>query len=207
MRRFVWVVALLGVVVSESTASASITVYTTSAAFTAAVGGPLNTENFNAGPTGSAPITVGAIGISNTGSSLLGVFPNLFSGSGNSVQWTFSGQGPMTFTFSSPITAFSADFFDVGTVGATTLSVALNNGDNAALFTGFTGGFGNQQFRGFISTTPFTTITFSNTQPGDFVELDNVQFANNIPEPATLAVFGLMAGGAFGVRRRLKASA
>ena len=42
----------------------------------------------------------------------------------------------------------------------------------------------------------------------DFVELDNVRFGTAIvPEPATMAVFGLMAVGAFGVRRRLKAAA
>jgi hypothetical protein len=206
MRRLVWVLALLGAAVSGSTASASITVYTTSASFNAAAG-PLPAQNFNAGPVGPAPITVGGITISNTGSSIVSVSPAFYA-SGNSVQWTFSGTGAMTFTFSSPITAFGADFFDVGTVGATTLSVALNNGDNAALFTSFTGSGGNQQFRGFISTSPFTSITFTNTSGGDFVEIDNVLFGNAIPEPATMAVFGLMAaGGVFGVRRRLKASA
>ncbi len=206
MHRLMWILALLVVAVAGSSASASVAVYTTSAAFNAAGAGSLPAQNFDGGPTGSTPIVVGGITITSISQSTL--VGSALYGSGNSLQWSTNAAGSTTLTFLTPITAFAADFFDVGTVGATTLTAALNNGDNAVLFSGFTGASGNLQFRGFISTTPFTSITFTNTASGDFVELDNVRFGTAIvPEPATMAVFGLMAVGAFGVRRRLKAAA
>ena len=206
MRRSIWVLALLAIAVAGSSAPAAVTVYSTSASFNAAGGASLPTQNFDGGPTGTTPIVVS--GITSTSVSQTTQVSTALFGSGNSLQWSTNPAGSTTLTFLTPITAFAADFFDVGTVGATTLTAALNNGDNAVLFSGFTGGGGNQQFRGFISTTPFTSITFTNTAGGDFVEIDNVRFgAATVPEPATMAVFGLMAVGAFGVRRRMKSVA
>jgi hypothetical protein len=41
----------------------------------------------------------------------------------------------------------------------------------------------------------------------DFLRLDVVTEANATPEPATLGVFGVLAAGAFGLRRRVRATA
>lgn len=202
--------ALLVALTATTAANAAITVYTTAGSFnTATSGGSITTQNFDAVPTGGPPINAG--GFTITGGYSVNNSSALF-GSGRSIQWSTSNPNSVVFTFGSPITAFAADFFDLGTVGATTLNVLLNNGaGNADLVNGFTGGSGNNQFRGFVSTIPFTTITFTNTANGDFVEIDNARFgqANPVPEPISLVVFGgLIVGGAgIALRRRMTAKA
>jgi hypothetical protein len=75
-------------------------------------------------------------------------------------------------------------------------------GDNSAIFLGVRS-----------TTTPIARIAFSldsaSSNLADFA-INRLDFDSNltvIPEPATLAVFGLMAAGVFGVRRRMKATA
>jgi hypothetical protein len=68
------------------------------------------------------------------------------------------------------------------------------------------------QFSQLVTITDSTsTLTFQGLTPDGSVGnlIDNVSLVqvSAIPEPATLAVFGLMAVGAFGARRRLKAAA
>ena len=56
------------------------------------------------------------------------------------------------------------------------------------------------------STTPFTSITMTNTANGDFIEYDNVRYANVVPLPAA-AWFGLVLMGGIGAKRVSKRSA
>jgi hypothetical protein len=196
--------ALVTLGLAETT-PASITLYTTSGAFNTAVGsGPITVQDFNSVPVTSEPIPAGGFTITGGYSVYNG---DATYGTGLSINWYTANPGSVVFTFSSPITAFGADFFDVGTNGATTLTAALNNGAGSVnLFNNFIGATGNQQFRGLISMIPFTTITFTNTQEGDIIELDNARFgtagAPTTPEPASMAVFGLAAVGGLALRRR-----
>lgn len=202
-------VALLAVGVTLAVAApshASVIFYTNSAAFTAAAGPGLTTENFDSTPSSLVPVTTVATGLKVTSPDPNAqVSPAAFA-SGQSEKSTLQN-GAVTFTFPTPVTAFGIDVFDLGTVGATTLTMTLSDSSSQALFSGFTSFTGNQQFAGFISTTPITSVTFSNSQSGDFVEFDNARFGGAVPEPATLGVFGVLAAGAFGLRRRKAAKA
>jgi hypothetical protein len=63
---------------------------------------------------------------------------------------------------------------------------------------------GSGGFFGATSTDPIGRVTILGPSLGfgAFEVIDNVAFGEAVPEPATLAVFGLLAAGAFGVRRR-----
>jgi len=120
-----------------------------------------------------------------------------FNGSGVSAVGT-QIQADFFGTFVARIEAFDVNNNSLGffTVNGNSTS----DGDNSAIFIGVRS-----------TDTPIARIAFSldsATQDiGDFA-INRVDFDNRvteIPEPATLAVFGLMAAGAFGVRRRLKA--
>jgi hypothetical protein len=207
MKRF-FALAVVACALAAAPAQASVTFYTNAAAFNAAAGPGLTLENFDTSTISDFPAT------SSAGLGINSPFSNVpFTGIQNSVYASgrsamgYPANGAITFTFPTPVTAFGIDLFDLGTVGATTLTLTLSDGSSQALFTGFTGGIGNQLFAGFISTTPITSATFSSTATGDFLEFDNARFGNTIPEPATMAVFGLMAVGAYGVRRRFKTTA
>ena len=107
----------------------------------------------------------------------------------------------LTFTFNTAITSFGADFRN------------LNNGDgsNGRTFAIVGGTTINPlppepAFLGFISSTPFTTVTFELDRLGsDGFGIDNVTFnASAVPEPASWAT--MVAGMALvgmAMRRRL----
>ena len=60
----------------------------------------------------------------------------------------------------------------------------------------------------FTATGTSTTLTFTSTTPNNFFgpALDNVR-VSAVPEPATMAVFGLLAAGGLGYVRRRKPAA
>lgn len=113
----------------------------------------------------------------------------------------FPNSTSVTFTFNRAITAVGFDtrrmqnlptLMQIGVAGETIIPGVL------------------PFFLGFVSDTPFTTLTFSGqagAQFGDSFSIDNFSFsANAVPEPASWAMliagFGLV--GASGRRRRLR---
>jgi hypothetical protein len=114
-----------------------------------------------------------------------------------------------TFTFLNPITAFG---IDINTFASTdgSYDVLLNTGDQAfSIFETFPG-TGTGQFIGFVSDTPFTTVSLS-ANTGFAYTLDTLLYGSRaavegVPEPATWAMmvlgFGLVGGAMRQARRR-----
>jgi hypothetical protein len=183
-------------------ANAVAVVYTTSASFNAAV--PVTTlEDFNAGAPASAPFVNGIITTSDpNGGDLVARGAPLFAVSQSVTLSTSTSPPTIQFAFSSPITAVGFDIWDLGTVGATNLTFTLSNGDVGSLATAFTGGTGNQIFRGVSSSSAFNSITLTNSSFGDFIEFDNARYASAqvVPLPAA-AWFGFALIGGIGAKR------
>lgn len=111
---------------------------------------------------------------------------------------------PFLISFNQPLTGAA---FRMQTNPGTSLFEALLNNVVVESFMAPTTFPSNNDFFGFQAIV-FDQIRVTPGGSGNRAVIDNIQLGSAIPEPATLAVFGLMAvGGAFGVRRRLKASA
>jgi len=116
----------------------------------------------------------------------------------------FLGADSAIFTFLNPITAFG---IDINTFATTTGSydVVLDTGDDAlSIFETFPG-TGTGQFIGFVSNTPFTTVTLS-ANTGFAYTLDTLLYGTReavagVPEPATWAML-LLGFGALGFALR-----
>ena len=131
------------------------------------------------------------------------------------VNSTYAGDAPdvVTITLPDARTAFGLDFTTL--FSSTTATFTLSNGysttfDNTATI-GLTDGSKNFDFIGFISTTPFTTITMSvPSQQSWMITSFDYANANAAPEPATWALlavgFAALVGYA-GLRRRRRAAA
>ena len=134
----------------------------------------LSLESFESA-TGAAPISVGDITITNSGTSSVAQSFFFPTDGAKTIAWVYSGKGSITFAFDDPINAFGIDIMDLGDAGATTLTLTTSTGDTYDLFTGFTGANGNIQYGGVIdNATAFVSATFSNTSTGDFVAFDRL---------------------------------
>lgn len=94
-----------------------------------------------------------------------------------------SGNNTVVITLPVPTTAFAMDFGGLGFRGASTATITLSNGFSLPLSSLPT--VGHTEFRGFVSTTPFNTITFS-TVNDDFVVLDVLVASADIVLPAAV---------------------
>jgi hypothetical protein len=132
------------------------------------------------------------------------------------VNSSYTGEVPDVVTITLP-DARTAAFIDFTTLfSSTTATFTLSNGystsfaDTAAI--GITDGIKNYDFIGFISTTPFTTITMSVPYGESWVITSfgyDYANANAGPEPRTWALLtvGFTALGYAGLRRRRNAGA
>jgi hypothetical protein len=122
-----------------------------------------------------------------------------------------------TLTFNTPQAAFGFYGTDVGDQGGQ-LSISLDGGSTFITVPHTVGSNGSTNgytlFFGVIDTgNPFSSVIFKDTDSGDVFGFDDFtigtqQQVSLVPEPASLAVFGLVAlvGAAYSIRRR-KASA
>jgi hypothetical protein len=122
---------------------------------------------------------------------------------GENVNGFFLASDTMTFTFSSPITAFgiSINTFDASTGGYT---ASDNLGNVIGSFFDPFPGFGTGEFVGYTSTTAFSSVTIS--APGGFAyTLDDLAYGggtSTTPEPSSLLLLGSGAVGLAGMIRR-----
>ena len=193
-------------------AHAAVT-YTTDAAFLAAAGPGVAFESFEvlgvstATSRGYADVTFSCAG----GPWCPGFFGNSSMTADNGSQSLyFASPSTVTFTFNSGITAFGIAIGGAGDVGALTLAASLNNGDSANALTAYSSGSGffsgNRQYFGIMSSTAFTSITFTPTNSGDGIFFDSLSY-KAVPEPSSMLLLGLGALGAFAARRKKAARA
>ncbi|WP_179954272.1 PEP-CTERM sorting domain-containing protein [Denitrobaculum tricleocarpae] len=176
--------------------------------FNSAIGAaPVTTETFGNRITGGVEITfdsgvasTAAGGLSGVVGSDNAVFNGLFRGAldgdGSSAPLT------LTWTFPVPVIGFIADFGSNSLIDVT----IPGSGEIFDIFTVI--GAANGSFGLIDSQTPFTQIQFS-IQNSSFIEIfsvDNLRFAAapsvvTVPEPGTLALFGLGLAG-FALARR-----
>ena len=179
--------------------------------FNSAIGAvPVTTETFSNDITGAVEITfdsgvvstaaggfLGAVSADNRVSN--GLFRGGLSGGGNTAPLT------LTWTFPVPVIGFIADFGSTTILGVT----ILGSGEVFDLFTEI--GASSGAFGLIDSQTPFGQIQFSiqNVASVDLFDIDNLRFAAAppvaaVPEPGTLALFGLgLAGFALARRRKV----
>ena len=187
--------ALIALVIALPT-QAAIIINVDRAAFQAAVaGGEFSEQDFDSIPAGTIlGVTPDVTYSASAGSPIV---TNRFltstppNGLGETDLEFFPPGDTATFTFNSPITAFA---IDVNTFAATNgaYRATLSTGDIVtSLFSVFPG-FATGQFIGFISDTPFTSVTISDAT-GFSYTLDTLVYgqASAVPEPATLALLGL----------------
>ncbi len=95
----------------------------------------------------------------------------------------------ITFLFSSAINKFGLTITDYGDFTATPLAFSTNAGASGSAAAGSKPD-GNEQFFGIIDTTPFTSITFTGSDP---FAIDGVRFgsgAGTVPEPTSALLLG-----------------
>ena len=198
-------------------ARATVMTFTNSAAFSAAATGiPLTVENYSTGIAGQTIASGGTFhGLSYTftagpvGTLLGGIITNQFNsfsglslgGNQSGGQQFFFGGDSFTVTFPTPINAIGA-FFNVNlNSGNFVLATAAGSATTGSA-TYDTSTF---VFDGLISTTPFTTATFSSTSTtlGSF-NIPEIEFGAAVPEPSSLALLcaALAAGSTIRRRRR-----
>lgn len=122
----------------------------------------------------------------------------------------FASPDTITFVFSQPINTFSIDVLGLGTQGSTTFSILDSNGNQRDLFVNFVdptpAPVSTPLFVGLVDIDhPFTSVSFTGTANGDGIDFDRLQYgmSKKVPEPGTIALFGLgLAGLAFTRRRK-----
>jgi hypothetical protein len=105
----------------------------------------------------------------------------------------------LTIKLAAAVTAFGLDFT---TPNGSNVAFGLSNGFSTSVPT--VTPFGPTQFEGFVSTTPFDTITFSVPSPDGYFVVDVTTAVAAVPEPSTWAMLllGFAGIGFMGYRRR-----
>ena len=210
VKRFLPAVMVVLVMCALSTFSTatSVTIYTSRAAWTAATSG-VTTADFN----GIAPV---------------GSFVGYGSGPAVIDGLTFASNDsmfvidPAYYGFPYPDGFFNADYFvpnivtitlpgsytavgfDFGSLftGGATFDVTLGAIGPLTVGTSGSTASGVLGFAGFVSSTPFNTVTLSMPDAPAYNSVDNLSYGAAVPEPGSLALLGTGLLGVVGVLRR-----
>lgn len=175
-----------------SATHAATSVYTDRAAFDLATGGTLAFDDFSSGSTTNANFSVTGNGVFVTNDGELRGRP------------TIRGSD-MTYTFSSPISAFGGDFDT--SPGGNGIGLRFTLGSGEVVSEELSAPYDN--FWGFVADTTFTTLTISGGSGFGFAEthtFDNFSFGiaaplAPVPLPASLPLLFAAVAGLFGVQR------
>ena len=211
------VATLLGLAcVAPNMAHAQVTVYNDRASFLSATSG-VTTIDFNDQVTapsksrgyGGSTVTLSGVTFTANGD-LFAVSPRFdpIYNLGDGTVLSFQGQGPNILTVSLPsaTTAFGLDF---GGNDALPFTFTLSTGDTFT-FTGANAPTATPTFRGFTSTTAFTSFTISTND--SVPEIDRFSFGstaapavvNPVPEPGEWATMGIACAGLSGLMIRAR---
>lgn len=184
-------------------AQTAVLTFTDRTAWQAVLSGPISTETFDNDITHADVITFDN-GVTSTASPAGSVFGNLVS-SGEFNGSVDSANSPLTpdfltFDFGGPIIAFGADF---GLLDP--LETTLNIG-SLTFFASLHSRIGGPDgFFGLVSDTAFSDVVLYNLGGNDFFTMDNMSTVSaTVPEPTTLALFGLSLAGLGMVLRHRK---
>lgn len=214
LRRSLAATAVLALTLPAAPAVAVPVVFTSLAAWTAAVTG-IQTENFAASPLGALAAGSNDIGLFDV--FITAADPNSEIASPGFVNSTRglnlflvgAASNIARFDFDSAITAWGGDFASTHTGDHLTVTV---NGSTIQFDSVLDVSGPGDGFLGVVDTTPFSSITFDregHTTVGEFFGVDNFRIAGAAaPEPATLALLGLaIAGLSVGRRRAITSGA
>lgn len=204
MKRLLRHLAAVTVLLASSSSWAAA-VFTTSSAFLAQVAPGAYTENFNSVVDANTNVQVfsgpGGFGYTATLPSGQQFFfvPSALS--------TNQPNVPVTLTFTgTAVTAIGGNFYAIDIADAflsAPVTIGLSDGTTESL----TPSNLASSFRGFTSSVPITSLTFSSAAAGAFVTIDNLTIGTavanpSVPEPGTVALLGLALVGLIATRRR-----
>jgi hypothetical protein len=197
-------VATLALVAGSGLAHASLIVYTSQSAFNAATTSPTTFGFGGVAPAGSyTPFTtyssngvaftpIGATDVDVTSATYYSPtdYPADFIVNGG----TATIPAGMLLTLSTPVNAIA---FELGSFDGGPILATFSTGDTATLNPSPT--LGSVTFWGFISSTPFATISLTDSDSTPAVYLTSVTLASAAPEPSTFLLLGcaLAAGALF----------
>jgi len=208
-RRALPAVMIVFVMCALSTVStASVTIYTSRAAWTAATSG-VTTADFNGiAPFGgfvsygSGPAVID--GLTFTSNDSMFVIDPAFYGfpyPDGFFNADYNIPNLVTITLPSSYTAIGFDFGSLFSGGAS-FDVTLGSlGPFTVVSTGSVQD-GVLAFAGFVSTTSFNTVTLSMPDAPFYNSVDNFSYGSAVPEPGSLALLGTGLVGIVGVLRR-----